>query len=134
MSIEDQINHLVNGFVADITKLARQAAVATLTGALAGSVVVAPRAGVVATRAKPAGISGSSRRRRKGEKRPQSDIASVQKTVVAHVQRHPGQRVEEINRALGTKTADVRLPLAKAIEAGEIKTKGNRRATRYFPG
>jgi predicted transcriptional regulator len=45
---------------------------------------------------------------------------------------NPGLRIEQINRALGTRTAELRLPLRKLIAAKQIKTKGQRRATRYF--
>ena len=126
-----KIEALVKDFVAQVTKLARETAMATLTASLAsGAVATPPRA--TARPAKPSSPV-STRRPKKGAKRPAADIAQLEGVLAKHIAAHPGQRVEQINRALGTKTKDARLPLAKLIEAGTVKTKGNRRATQYFP-
>ena len=88
----------------------------------------------VPQRAAPRPVKAVSiRRPKKGAKRPAADIARLEEVLVKHIEKHPGQRVEQINKVLGTKTHDVRLPLAKLINAGTVKTKGSRRATQYFP-
>jgi hypothetical protein len=131
-SIEERIHQLVGAFVADVTKLARQTAVETLTSALSGE----PPSDRPRRRQEHAPIAvpiSRGRRRRKGEKRPAGDIKALQRTLLDHIRKHEGERVEQINAALGTRTSDVRLPLANLIKAGEVKTKGTRRATKYFP-
>lgn len=130
VNLEAQIQKLVSGFVGDVGKLARQAAMDTLTTALADSRSV--RATMPPP--SPGRTSRASVPRSKGGKRPKGDIAALQARVAAHVAKHPGQRVEQINKVLGTTTRDLRLPLAKLIEARAVKTKGSRRATQYFPG
>ncbi len=131
VSIEEQIHQLVDAFVANITKLARQAAVETLSSALSGGSAAGPISGMRRQLART--VVPPRGRRRKGEKRPASDIAALQRTLLDHVRKHPGDRVEQINAVLGTATKDVRLPLANLIGSGKIKTKGTRRATKYFP-
>ncbi len=132
MGTEEEIHQLVGAFVADITKLARKAAVETLTSALSGG--NASNSVPVVRRQPATAVIPPRGRRRKGEKRQASDIAALQRTLLDHVRKHPGDRVEQINAVLRTTTKDVRLPLANLIGSGSIKTKGTRRATKYFPG
>ena len=70
----------------------------------------------------------------KGEKRDPSDIAGLHDTFVAFVAKHPGLRIEQINKELGTSTKDLMLPIRKAVAAKLVKTEGQRRATKYFAG
>ncbi|MEZ4401614.1 MAG: hypothetical protein R3B06_16430 [Kofleriaceae bacterium] len=136
--IESRINDLVSTFVNEITRLARTAALDTLNRALAGvgaseirdiRLAAAPRA----ARAAAAGAAAPARRS-KGEKRPKAEIAQLQDRVIAHIKANPGQRIEQINKVLGTRTPDLSLPLKKLISSGAVSTKGARRATTYFPG
>ena len=46
----------------------------------------------------------------------------------------PGLRIEQINKAMGTNTTELALPLRKLVADGALKTEGQRRATKYFPG
>ena len=48
--------------------------------------------------------------------------------------RHPGLRIEQINKELGTQTRDLALPLRKLISEGAVRTEGEKRSTQYFPG
>ncbi len=139
MNPESQIEKLVQDFVANVTKLARETAMSTLTTSLARGGEVVPRRTAAATAKAPtpsptqSPTPVSTRRPKKGAKRPAADIAQLEAVLAKHIAAHPGQRVEQINKILGTKTNDVRLPLAKLLAAGTIKSKGKRRATRYFP-
>lgn len=140
--METRINELVATFVAEITRLARTAALDTLNRALGtdgGAPAPAPAAAAPAARparaARPAvSAPSASAKRAKGEKRPKAEIAQMQDQVLAHIKANPGQRIEHINKVLGTKTSDLTLPLKKLISAGAVTTKGARRATTYFPG
>ena len=51
---------------------------------------------------------------------------------VSFVAKHPGLRIEQINKELGTSTKDLALPIRKLIAEGQIKTKGKKRSTTYF--
>lgn len=144
--IEQRINDLVSSFVNEITRLAREAAVNTLQAALAGTggtvvtdIRVAGRKGRGARAAAPAAPSAAAaaaaaRSRAKGAKRPPDEIAETKDRVNAHIKANPGQRIEQINKQLGTRTSDLSLPLKKLLAEGSIRTEGARRATKYFPG
>lgn len=106
------MNRVVAGFVAEITELARSAAREMIDQALGGRPVVA--------------------RRRPNSKRSSNDIDQLAETLVAFVAKHPGLRVEQINKQLGTTTKQLALPIRKLIAEGALKTKGRRRSTTYF--
>ena len=115
---QTEMNRVVAGFVAQITELARRAAIDTLESALGKS-------GVRGTR-----ITSSGRGR--GAKRSASDLDQLGTQFVTFVAKHPGLRIEQINKELGTTTKDLALPIRKLISDGAIKTKGKKRSTTYF--
>ena len=129
MTIEAELQVLVNNFVADVTKLARRAAMDTVASLL--SQVGIP--GATAASAPSRAASTPSARRTRGGKRGAGDLASLQQQLREHILRNPGQRVTAITVALATTTADVRQPLAKLIASGELRTTGQKRGTQYFP-
>jgi hypothetical protein len=45
----------------------------------------------------------------------------------------PGQRMEQIAKGLKSSTQELALPAKKLIADKKVKTKGERRATKYFP-
>jgi len=132
----DQINKLVHDFVAQVSALARKAAMDTLTSALAGGgggAVAAPRRG------RPPGVASaapaaSSARRAKGAKRAPDEIVRTRDRLYQYITSNPGQRIEQINKALGTSTKDLTLPIKKLLGSKAITSKGEKRATTYFPG
>ncbi len=132
--IEQRINDLVSNFINDITKLARQAAHDTLASALAGAGgTVVSDLRLARGRKGGRGVLALSRRP-KGEKRPAGEIDKLKDAVHAHIKEHPGERIEQINGHMGTRTSDLALPLKKLIADGAVRTEGERRATKYFPG
>ena len=46
---------------------------------------------------------------------------------------NPGQRLEEIGRAMKTDTAVLKRPMALLLAAKKVKTQGKKRGTKYFP-
>lgn len=111
--LEIQMNRAVGEFVAAITALAKKAAIETLQTSL-------DRGG------------RSNGFVQKGMKRDTTEIERLSESFKAFVSKHPGQRIEQINQALGTHTKQLALPVRKLVADGVIKTKGKRRATTYF--
>ena len=60
--------------------------------------------------------------------------SSCRRSSSSFVTKHPGLRIEQINKQLGTSTKDLALPIRKLIADGVIKTKGKKRSTTYFAG
>jgi hypothetical protein len=111
---QTEMNRVVAGFVAEITDLARRAAINTLESALGQS-------------------NGRSRRPTgRGGKRSAEDLDRLSEQFVAFVSKNPGLRIEQINKQLGMTTKDLALPIRKLIADGKIKTKGKKRSTTYF--
>jgi hypothetical protein len=137
---QSQINKLVESFVSQVTSVARQAAMDTLTSALgsAGGAVARRRAlggsdGAMVAFA-GGGRGGAAARRVKGAKRPQNEIEKTKERVNDFIRKNPGLRIEQINKELGTSTRDLSLPLRKLISDGAVRTEGEKRSTQYFPG
>lgn len=115
-SLQSDIQRLVDGFVAQVSDLARQAAIDTLAEALGGQ------------------VRGTRASTGRGYKRRSEDLETLSETMIAFVAKNPGLRIEQINKQLGTSTKALALPIRKLIAAGSLKTKGKRRSTTYFPG
>jgi hypothetical protein len=113
-----EMNRVVSGFVAQITELARAAARNMIDEALG--------------KAGKGGLVGRGRGR--GAKRTSDELEKMGDAFHAFVGKHPGLRIEQINKKLGTTTKDLALPIRKMIAEGSIKTKGKKRSTTYFAG
>jgi hypothetical protein len=114
-----EMNRVVNSFVSQITELARRAAIDTLESALGKH---------------SGGSYGRGGGRRKGAKRTGNELGKLAEQFATFVAKHPGLRIEQINKQLNTTTKDLALPIRKMIADGELKTKGSKRSTQYFPG
>ena len=128
MTPDIRINKLVSEFVDNITQLARQATVATITSALAG--IATSSANGASRRAVSPGKRSLGRGR--GAKRSPGDLQRLRTRFLDHVKANPGQRIEQINRALGTRTAELRGPVTNMVSDGQVRTKGQRRGMTYF--
>lgn len=130
---QNEMNRTVQGFVAQISELARRAALDTLESAFGG------RAGRGGARA-PAGSASAGvtlvgrPRGGRGAKRTAADLEALSAKFVSFVKTNPGLRIEQINKELGTTTKDLALPIRKLISERMISAKGNKRSTTYFPG
>ena len=67
-------------------------------------------------------------------RRSAGDVESTAASVLAHVKANPGQGVTEIAAALRLSTKDLQLPILKLLGEKKLKTKGQRRGTKYFAG
>jgi hypothetical protein len=71
--------------------------------------------------------------RRKGEKRTAALLDQTTAQLMGHIKSNPGQRIEEISAELGVSTQELKLPTQKLVAGRKVKTRGQRRGTRYFP-
>ncbi len=122
---QNQMNRVVAGFVAQITELARRAAIDTLEAALSGK---------EARGAAAAASAGPGRVRGRGAKRSPDELDKLAERFQAFVKENPGLRIEQINKQLGTTTKDLALPIRKLLAEGAIHAKGQKRSTTYFAG
>jgi hypothetical protein len=128
---QNEMNRVVQGFVAQITELARRAAIDTLESAFGGrSGRGAPAAVALAANLGRVGRPRGGR----GAKRSSADLEALSERFASFVASSPGLRIEQINKQLGTTTKDLALPIRKLISEGRIKAKGQKRSTTYFPG
>ena len=134
---QNEMNHAVQGFVAQIADLARRAALDTLESAF-GSRGGRNGGGGGSRAAATAITAGAGRAGRprggRGAKRSAADLEQLSEQFASFVKAHPGLRIEQINKELGTTTKDLALPIRKLIADGKISAKGQKRSTTYFPG
>jgi hypothetical protein len=131
---QNEMNRAVQGFVAQISELAQRAAINTLESAFgAGNSRGGSAAAVV--RIAPAATAPVGRPRGgRGAKRTAEDLEALSNQVAAFVKGHPGMRIEQINKELGTMTKELALPIRKLLADSVITSKGEKRATTYYPG
>jgi len=131
---QNDMNHVVQGFVAQITELARRAALDTLESAFGGK-PARGRSAAVALALPSAGAARAGRPRGgRGAKRTAADLEALSEKFAAFVKSNPGLRIEQINKELGTTTKDLALPIRKLVADKVITAKGQKRSTTYFPG
>lgn len=118
-NLQQQMNHTVQSFLHHVTDMARRAAVDALAATL-GDRAARAHAG------RPLGA--------RADKRTTAELNALSERFVAFVRAHPGLRIEQINRTLGTQTKDLALPIRKLIAEGAIHVKGQKRSTKYFVG
>lgn len=111
---QTQMDRVVSTFVAEITDLARRAAMSALEASLGG------------------GLRRATPSSRHGAKRPPEDLKRISDQFLAFVTKKPGLRIEQINKELGTTTKDLALPIRKLLAEGAIRSKGKKRSTVYF--
>ena len=120
---QTEMNRVVADFVAQITELARAAARDMIDEALGKG-----------AKSAFSGVGGRGRGRGRGAKRTSDELDKMMEAFHTFVTKHPGLRIEQINKQLGTTTKDLALPIRKLISQGALKTKGEKRSTAYFPG
>jgi len=130
-SFEQQIRKSIETFVEELSALVRHAAVQSVNEAFGGTGSGGTSRRGAASAAK--GRRGSRGGRKKGAKRAPEALAKLQSQLLSAIKAGPGQRMEQIAKALKSSTQELALPAKKLSADGKIKTKGERRATKYFP-
>ncbi len=131
---QNDMSRTVQGFVAQISELARRAALETLESAFGGRPSRSPAVAPIAAIASHSAPSVGRPRGGKGAKRTAADIDALSQQVVSFIKANAGLRIEQINKELGTTTKDLALPIRKLISEGIVSTKGQKRSTMYFAG
>lgn len=71
--------------------------------------------------------------RKNGAKRSPDELNALTTALLRYVRQNPGQRIEQIAQGLEIATKELKLPAIKLIDDEQISTKGQKRATTYFP-
>ena len=131
--LDQAIRTRIDSFLLELSVLVKKAALESVHEALgegstsrAGSGrtrTVAMRRGAAPRKISTRGVRG---------KRSSAQVEQAAARVLAHVKSKPGQRLEEIGAALKTPTKILKLPISKLLAARRLKTKGQKRGTKYF--
>jgi hypothetical protein len=133
--LEQQIKGRVDAFVQELTGLVQQSVLSSISQTFGGRAPARAARGRARAAAEPAGGRGrpARRGRRKGQKRSPKELARLVDAVRGYVSKHPGEGVEKMASDLGENSRELVLPIKKLISGGEIRTRGEKRATKYFP-
>jgi hypothetical protein len=124
-----RIQSLVEKFVSDLTVALQQEGAAAFAAALGGGGEI-PTPFRERGRRKPGPKPG---RRAKGAKRTPEQLESLTRALLTAIKRKPGQRIEEIGKAMNVSTKELRLPALKLRDEKSVKIKGQKPAAKYFP-
>jgi hypothetical protein len=119
--IESQIRSLTESFTSELALLVRQSALQSVVDAL-GETVTSRR-----VTARP-----TARGPRRLAKRSPEQVLALAAKLHAAVKAKPGQTIEQLGKDLRMPTAVLKLPATKLLESKKVKTKGQKRGTKYF--
>ncbi|APR83519.1 Hypothetical protein A7982_08868 [Minicystis rosea] len=148
--VEHDLRSRVDSFVNELSALIRRQALeaveevlkkggesgapaARKPGRPAKVVVEEPKARAAKAAPAKAAPAKASSKRKAGEKRTPAQLATITEEVFNHIKSNPGQGVEQIAKALANSTKELTLPIRKLLSDKKIGSKGQKRATRYFP-
>lgn len=127
--IDSQIRERVNAFVDELADLVRRSALEAVGSALGGPARPSgPRPGPAPRRKKKASRKAGAARR--GSAGAAQDPAEL----LAFIKSNPGLRLEELSSQMGIASATLRPAIVRLLGAGEIRTEGKARGTRYTAG
>jgi hypothetical protein len=128
--IDEKIRGMLEAFASDLAGLIRESAMETVRDALGGTPSVR-RGG--AARGARATAAAPGRRLPKGAKRPPGEIVKLTQRLLDYVKAHKGERIEQIAKGMSVSTRELNLPVKKLVGGKQLKTRGQKRATQYFP-
>ena len=115
-----ELQALVDGFVAELSDLAKRIAIEQLKTAF----------GPDGQDGDPLAVTPPPRTAR--TRRGPREIEALRDKLLAAIAAQPGRRAEDINAALGTSTSQIAQPLRQLVAEHLVRTEGTRRGTRYF--
>src|SRR3954464_11800828 len=133
--IDDRIRGMLEAFAGDLANLIRESAMQSVRDALGGEPAARGGRRGSGGGGGGGGVSASSARRRlaKGAKRPPDEIVKLTAQLLDYVKANKGERIEQIATGMGVSTRELNLPVKKLIAGKSIRTRGQKRATQYFP-
>jgi DNA-binding transcriptional ArsR family regulator len=126
-----RIRASIDAFIADLSELVRESALDAVRQALQQGGTTKSN-GSAARASRTVGVRAIARARKQGAKRTPEELEQVTSALLDYVTKNPGQRIEEIASGMGMSTNDLKLPAKKLTGEKKVKTKGQKRATRYF--
>ena len=129
-----KIDSYVATFVAGLTDLVTEEALARVQAALGGAPAQAEKPAKkakAAVAAEPVAKATKKTKHVAGAKRSPEDLAAVVEKVFGFIKANPGSGAETIGKNLGMKTAEFALPIKKLMADRRIRSKGAKRATVY---
>lgn len=124
----DALRSLVNEFVQNLTAAIEQNVLQAMRTTLTNR---GPSASKRGQRRVTSGKAAGGRAR--GQKRDPQELEALTNKLRAYVAKNAGQRIEQIGKGLGIPTKELALPAKKLLAAKLLTTKGQKRATTYFP-
>ena len=94
--------------------------------------LIAQPEGSGATRERLVAIAARPSRKAKRAKRASADVDATAAALLTYVAANEGQSIEQIGKGMGVATKELKLPVIKLLEAKKLKTKGQKRGTKYF--
>ncbi len=113
-SAMDSVRASVDSFVNDLTSMWRDSIMSRVSGAASS-------------------LGATRGARAKRQKRDPKTIATLTSKLETFISKNPGKRIEQIGHELSVSTKDLVLSVKKLIGDRVITTRGQRRATAYFP-
>ena len=136
-SLDSEISSRISAFLDELGQLVKRQALEAVHEALGGASAPAgrgpgrPRKVSMRPGRAPRAMAKPAVRGKRVRRSPE-DLAKLQANVLAAVKSKQGQRLEEIGKALKTDTAVLKGPVAMLLASKKLKTKGQKRGTKYF--
>lgn len=143
MSLTQEIEARIEKFVSELNELVRKQALDAVASALGTGATSTParrgpgrppKSANGAAAPAAAAKAPRARARKKGEKRSAAELAQLESSLESFVRSNPGQGIEAIGKAIGFPTAELARPMKKLVQRGSVRTEGEKRATKYYPG
>jgi len=128
---EREIRACIDRFLVELRELLQRRALEAVRARFEGGAATS-ETGAVRRRAMPKRGARGRASRAQAEHSP-AVVAKLAELVLVYVTLHPGIGIAGLRSGLGMSSDELRLPLRKLIEQGELRTSGQRRGTRYLP-
>ncbi|HVS12231.1 MAG TPA: hypothetical protein VMS76_20385, partial [Planctomycetota bacterium] len=128
---EREIRACIDRFLVELRELLQQRALEAVRARFEGGAATS-ETGAVRRRAMPERGARGRASRALAEHSP-AVVAKMAELVLVYVTLHPGIGIAGLRSGLGLSSEELRLPLRRLIEEGQVRTSGQRRGTRYLP-
>ena len=130
-TIDAQIRARIESFTHELAELVKRAALESVQDALNGGT---PTRRTKKARGRPRATKPAKRASSRSGRRSPEQIEAMGKKILAHVKANQGHRLEEISAALKIASKELKRPVSTLMEAGKLRTEGQKRGTKYYAG